>query len=71
MALLALGGAGAGVPIVPDDTLDGTEQFPALIDGAGDELVKELWLVWRTKEWVSPTVRHFLDVVRSHIAPVD
>lgn len=63
MALVAMGRTGIGIPIVPDDALEVGLVYPALVDGSGEELLKELWLVWRTQDWQNPTLTSFLEYV--------
>ena len=63
MALLAMGRARVGVPIVPDDALDPEESYPALVDAGGEEIIKELWLLWR-RDTSNPTVRNFIQLVQ-------
>jgi DNA-binding transcriptional LysR family regulator len=65
MALLAMGRTRVGVPIVPDDALGPEERYPALVDAAGEELIKELWLLWR-RDTSNPTVRNFIQLVNSY-----
>lgn len=67
-ALLSMGRARAGIPIVPDDALkeEDKNRYPALVDGSGQELIKELWVVWRKQGWQNPTLEHFLKCVHEY-----
>lgn len=67
MALLAMGRSGVGTPIVPDDALDVPDdsRYPALVDARGQQIVKELWLLWRKNEPLPRTVWNFIQFVHS------
>lgn len=68
MALLAMGRSGVGVPVIPDDALDPTaegQRYPALVDAKGQQIVKELWLLWRKNETLPRTVTNFIQFVNS------
>lgn len=67
--LLAMSRAGAGIAIVPDDALTADERekniYPPLLDGDGNELVKDLWIVWRIG-WENPTLIQFQKYVNEY-----
>ncbi len=67
-ALLALGRAGVGVPVLPDDyPLVGQQRFPypAIASPASGPIATEVWIHWRRGEQLAPPVEAFRESVRA------
>lgn len=66
-ALMVLGKAGLGIPVLPDDyPLVGQHEvpYPTVVDGAGQEISTPVWLQWRTGDPLSPAAEAFIAIAR-------
>ena len=64
-ALVALGKAGVGWPVLPDDySVVGLQEkpYPVLIDDRGQQLSTPVWLQWRSGSELLPVERAFLRI---------
>ncbi len=66
-ALMVLGKAGLGIPVLPDDyPLVGQHAvpYPTVVNAEGEEIKTPVWLQWRAGEEDSPFISPFLEISR-------